>query len=79
LLHCGLGFGAREVLAFDEFVERFVHHFIVFGRAAIAKSRIFTRGSCLPVPHLPSKLSRFNCPRILALFKATFRKPMERE
>jgi hypothetical protein len=33
----------------------------------------------LPVPHLPSKLSRFICPRILALFKATFRKPMEPE
>jgi hypothetical protein len=43
------------------------------------KAQFTARCGSLPVVRVPSKLSCFNCPRILALFKATFRKPMESE
>ena len=82
IFHCGFGLGARQIFIGYDFFKGFEDHEIK-GSTHRASLRFRWLVSfrephrSLLVLDVPSKLSSFCEHKILALFKASFRKPME--
>ncbi len=89
IFHCGFGFGARQIFDRLDFFKGFEDHENLRRKATRLRAVIaaFLAGwfhfeephRSLLVLDVPSKLSSFCEHKILALFKASFRKPMEQE